>query len=533
MGTHAASLRVALLAVLVTLALPGTASATPTLVGASSARADASQTVSFAKPAGVAAGDVMVAQVMNRGSAAITAPSGWTTIRDTFRGSSTHMQTWFKVATASEPASYAFSSSNAFGKAGGIAAWRGVDTAAPIDASSGNEGSGSSMTALGVTTSSADSPILWMGGYINGTTISPPSGMTERWDVAATGQYKATAESSDLVQGIAGATGNKVGTAGTSSGGGWMTQLIALRAAPSCTTALLDLRVDGCVAARVDTAPQLGLDPIPLWGYSDPNGMQVIDCENNQRHQWLQTGGDPHLMGNGSAQGDQSFRRLTTIYGDTASPGRCELGRNEWRYGEVGGTSSPSGTFALYAEGDHRVTFLSVRLPSNYPLDSTSSFANVMQMKQTQPSDNGGGTPALHLNAHTTSSGPSWVLRHSAPIASGSSEIWRTPAQVNVWTRFAFDVSYSKDPSVGKVEVYVDLNGDGDARDPSERSPQFQTNTLKQEIAGTDADGIREGDPIPSHLRIGIYGATTPSSRCPSPGGCSIEVDNVQVFDLP
>ena len=103
------------------------------------------------------------------------------------------------------------------------------------------------------------------------------------------------------------------------------------------------------------------------------------------------------------------------------------------------------------------------------------------------------------------------------------------PGPGQQWTRFAWDVYYSKDPSQGWLQVSADLNGDGDFDDPGERSPAIHEATLKTEIEGPNgtSDGLAPGDPIPSHLRVGIY--HDPSISCPAPAGCSTEVDNVQV----
>ncbi len=203
--------------------------------------------------------------------------------------------------------------------------------------------------------------------------------------------------------------------------------------------------------------------------------------------------------------------------GDDVWGERCELGWNDHRGGPT----------ALYREGDHSVTFASFRLPASYPLENTS-WQVVMQMKQTQPSANGGGTPVLSLEAkggrwrllQSTSNGPSGDTR----------ELWTAPAARGVWTRFAFDVTYSQDPARGSVQVDVDLNGDGDASDSAERSPAIGTYTLKRETEGGCAtDGIAPGESIPSHLRVGIY--HHPAIACPPPTGCAVEIDNVQIVD--
>jgi hypothetical protein len=94
------------------------------------------------------------------------------------------------------------------------------------------------------------------------------------------------------------------------------------------------------------------------------------------------------------------------------------------------------------------------------------------------------------------------------------------------------EVTYSQHSDQGMVKLYIDRNGDGDALDPEEQSPNITTHTLKYETpdhhgAANDTDGLAPGDSIPSHLRIGPY--HDPSIDCPAPSGCSLQVDNVQV----
>lgn len=262
--------------------------------------------------------------------------------------------------------------------------------------------------------------------------------------------------------------------------------------------------LDGCTTVFSDTASKA--DPEPVWGQ--------IDCQERTRQSRPAAGGDPSPRGDGRDQGNGAYRRLVVRDGDDFYGERCELGENDHDQGPT----------ALYPEGARRATYASVRLPTGFPI-GVVTWQNVIQMKQAQPADNGGGAPALSLKVY----GGRWTLFHSdAGQSDVDTPLWSTPAETGVWTRFAFDVHYSQDPALGRVKLYVDLDADGDFEDPGEQSPTFATNTLKRETGGDTGDGYPEGASLRSHLRTGIYHDS--EVDCPAPVGCPVEIDNVQVL---
>jgi hypothetical protein len=259
----------------------------------------------------------------------------------------------------------------------------------------------------------------------------------------------------------------------------------------------------GCEIVASDTAANPDADGI--WGN--------VECATDDRVQ-LRTGGDQHPTASGELQPDDSFRELTVFDGDDFSGERCELGRNEYRAGEDGG----DGTFALYEEGQHRITFASLRIGDSLPADG-ADWQTLMQMKQSQPALNGGGSPIIALELH----GGNLVLQ------AGWESFWSVPAPRGQWVRVAMDTTYSAASDQGALQMYIDLNGDGDASDEGEQSPVYEGATLKSEVApgSTSANALAAGESIPSHLRMGVY--HNPAYACPS--GCSVDVDNVQVVE--
>jgi hypothetical protein len=249
-------------------------------------------------------------------------------------------------------------------------------------------------------------------------------------------------------------------------------------------------------------------DPTPVWGRIDC----ALDRGPRQRQELL--GGDLSRTDN-SLVGATAFRRLTVFDGDDAYGERCELGLNDWREGPT----------ALFHEGERRVTYLALRLPRSFPLEA-GRWQTVMQMKQTQPSDGGGGSPMVSLEAY----GGDWRLNVARAREGRDWTRWRAPARRGSWTRFILDVRYSRNPRLGWVRLFADLNGDGDTADRAERSGLIRGPTLKTETPNEGApDGVRRGNSIPSHLRVGIYHHE--SISCPR--GCSIDVDSVRVVSKP
>ncbi len=194
-----------------------TSSVPPTFRSASSAGA-ASGTLTINKPTGTAQNDVMIAAIAVRPNTATITATGWTLVRrtDNSTGNANSLAIYYKVAGASEPTSYAFTFSTSAGAAGGIASFVGVDTTAPIDIDAGqNMASGLSFAAPSVTTRYVNDMIVTTHAFSSAATFTPPSGMTEAFDVAsaAIGSGGESIEGNYQVQAAIGATGSRTATA--------------------------------------------------------------------------------------------------------------------------------------------------------------------------------------------------------------------------------------------------------------------------------------------------------------------------------
>jgi CSLREA domain-containing protein len=103
-------------------------------------------TLTVSKPAGVTAGNVMLAQIViydGTGSNVPTAPAGWSVIRHDTISNGNKLTSWlyFKVAGVGEPGSYGWTFASQYA-AGVIGDWSGT-SGSPIDQSSGATESGS------------------------------------------------------------------------------------------------------------------------------------------------------------------------------------------------------------------------------------------------------------------------------------------------------------------------------------------------------------------------------------------------------
>ena len=221
------------LAVALTM-VPGTARAAIGFVAASNAdNGSGAKTLVINVPAGTAQGNVMMATVTVTGTTAPTTPSGWTVAKSS-TGTALRQATYYRVAGASEPASYSWSLGSSRAAAGGIVTYSGVNQTAPVDATATANGASGNAEVASVTTSAANDQVLAIVSFAAATTVSADPSTTERYEDSST---STASEAADFAQAAAGATTAKTATPG-SSGSAWIAATVALRDASQATLSI-------------------------------------------------------------------------------------------------------------------------------------------------------------------------------------------------------------------------------------------------------------------------------------------------------
>jgi MSHA biogenesis protein MshQ len=187
----------------------------------------------------------------------ITAPAGWALVNTVTQanGGANGMRfaTYYRVASALEPASYTWSfSSGTFEYAvGGINSFSGVDTSAPINAN-GAQAAGNGTTRLLATPSITPTVngVMLVGsfGYENADSWTPPASFTESVDVRSPSAANATGitlEMAYALQSTAAAVSATATFSSTFAADYGATQLLALKPAAAIAIDHVELVHDG------------------------------------------------------------------------------------------------------------------------------------------------------------------------------------------------------------------------------------------------------------------------------------------------
>ena len=182
--------------------------------------------MTLAKPTGTIQGDLLIAVIAHQVGQYrdMTAPSGFTPIPSTdwADGNNARIHSWYKLAGPVEPSSYTFPLTGGSGQdiSGGMLDVSGASQAAPINASGGqSNGPVASIfvTAPSITTSLANTLLVFGGACANNYTYTPPRGMTELWDRGTTSATaKVSTEAATVALPGPGPTGTSTATVSSS-----------------------------------------------------------------------------------------------------------------------------------------------------------------------------------------------------------------------------------------------------------------------------------------------------------------------------
>lgn len=158
----------------------------PSFVGATSYASPATSTLTGDRPAGVAAGDVLLASLAVDNAPTLTAPSGWTRLSIMpLRPSGVTVDAFYRIATAGEPGSYTWALSSAQKGSVGITAFRGVGAPRAVSRALG---SGGSISVGGLSATAGEVVVGGLGQDTKNSQITPPSGWTQAFATMGEGQ---------------------------------------------------------------------------------------------------------------------------------------------------------------------------------------------------------------------------------------------------------------------------------------------------------------------------------------------------------
>ena len=232
--------------ILLTVALQGNLWAQGFRAAASAGMTAGYTELTISKPTGTTSGDVMIAAIAFRPyNATLTAPSGWTLVRQTNQSATNNsaQAIYRKVAGGSEPASYTWTQGSwpsPVGAAGGIMTFYGIDTTTPVNVENG-QATPNALThsTPSVTTTVNNTIVVTAHSYSTCPTYwTPPSGMTEAVEAVSDSPYYqlgVSLEMNYVTQPSAGATGIKTATTPTAPDGeadSGVAQILALTPAP-------------------------------------------------------------------------------------------------------------------------------------------------------------------------------------------------------------------------------------------------------------------------------------------------------------
>jgi uncharacterized repeat protein (TIGR01451 family) len=379
--------------------------------------------LSLTRPTNLAVDDVMIVTLVSANSAAtFTAPASWVSIQKTVNGSTMVMETFRKTAVAADvgpsptpPTSYVFTFSS--GKtAGGICAYRNVDTSTPINQFGSNNATSASttVTAPTITPPSGDTMLVGFFAAKEGDQVFSGGTMTTKLYTGfsnRTGGNDVSLESWQELRGLAAnsATGQRQMTINTSA---------------INTGRLIALKPKSATSYSYDTTTALSANRSMVKTGDSITLTLTVTVANP-------TGSPFPILVTPPVLGTVTGTKGSSVVFGTASPANQTL------------SSSGSASF----------TYTSTSV-------TAGSLPGLLTFAAT-PSDNKGGTwnPGT---ANTTIATP--VFTYQAKINSSGTTVVNNTAQITstggITTGYSNQVTTLVDASIGDF-VWADANGDG------------------------------------------------------------------------
>jgi len=187
--------------------------AAPVFKGAATA-VGKNSVIALEKPAGTQAGDLLVAALMLEGGHQINVdiPPGWTKIRRANKYIFIGIATYYRIAGASEPASYSFPLDESTPWAASISRISGADLDDPIEASGKKNGRRGNGIAPSITTREDDALVLAFYTSRRNATYTPHAATAEQYDAPNNPEGLPSNMLATFVKETAGATGDKSAT---------------------------------------------------------------------------------------------------------------------------------------------------------------------------------------------------------------------------------------------------------------------------------------------------------------------------------
>lgn len=233
-----------------------------TIAHRSSAAATGSGTVTVSAPAGIQAGDLLVAAHADQYDTAPTPPAGWTARGDVKHSTANSLSVslYTRFVQAGDPTTYSWSA--ATGPAVlTVSAYSGVDTANPLNGAAAT-GTGTSVVAPSITPAAAPTRLVGLFSVRAASTLTAPASMTQRSATTGTDgtATPVTVMVADEPQATTAATGTRTAT-GTVAGNS-IGALIALAPAKLPGTITFQGQISGSgttsVSLTVPTAARTG-----------------------------------------------------------------------------------------------------------------------------------------------------------------------------------------------------------------------------------------------------------------------------------